>query len=183
MIRIPRRLAVLALAVIAALLLVTLVTRVGLVATVFSPRAVATHDEVVAQQASTERAIQRAYAGAADTLHKARGLRLAITDAQAAAIEKTNLDDLKTLRHNALLSLAQAFSVAPPDAERYATATEQRLDALGATDRTVSDPVLLAPVLYTIVQRMDEVSAQIADRGVRQMTASPTGSPQPTKSP
>ena len=163
--------------------MVVLVTRVGLLSDVFSPRAVATHDEVLAQQASTERAIQRAFGAAVDELHKARGLRLAITDAQAAAIEQRNLDDLKTLRHSALVSVAQIFNVTGPDADRYALATEARLDASPIPDRSAADPVLLAPRLYAIVQHMDDVAAQIGDRGVRDMTAAPTGSPRPTGGP
>jgi hypothetical protein len=146
---------------------------VGIVQEVFSPREVASHDALVAQQASAERAIQRGYLAAVDQLHKARALKLAITDTQAAAIEKTNVDDLKTLRHNAFVSLGQAFSLSSADAEKYAAATEQRMDAQPVGDRTANAPVLLAPKLFTIVQRMDEVSGQISDRGVRQMTASP----------
>ena len=183
MIRFRRRQALTLLGALVVLAAATAVVQSGIVADALSPRRVATPDEVTAQQASAERAIQRAFAAAADQLKKARQLRLPISDAQAAAIEERNTMDLRTLRHNALVSLAQAYGVAGADAERYATLTAQRMDSLPVPDRNANAPVLLAPRLFEIVKRMDEIAAQISDRGVREMTVAPSPSPRPSPSP
>lgn len=183
MIRISRRLLVTLVIVLAVLIAAAVVARSGVVADALTPREVATPQEVQAQQASTERAIQRAFVAAVEQMRKARQLRLPITDAQAAAIEERNTNDLRTLRNNALVSLAQAFGVTGADAERYATETAKRLDSVPLPDRNANEPVLLAPKLFAIVQRMDEIAAQISDRGVREMTAAPSQSPRPSASP
>lgn len=182
MIRLPRRRLLGLVLAIAALAALVIVAQTGLVADALSPRTVASADAVRAQQASAERSLQRAYAAAVDQLREARQLRLPITDAQAAAIEQRNVNDLRALRQSALVSLANAFGVTGAEAERYATATAERLDALPVPERNANAPVLLAPRLFVIVQRMDQIAAQISDRGVREMTA-PSPSPQPSARP
>lgn len=182
MIRIPRRLLIAVLLGIGAAGLAGL-TWSGAVAGLLAPRAVAGAADLAAQRAATERAVQRAYVAAADQLRKTRALRLPISEAQAAEIERRTLADLATLRHSALVSLEQVLRPGAADADSVATATERRLDAAPPPDRSANAPVLLAPSLFAIVQRMDELAAQLADRGTREMTAAPSGSPRPTASP
>lgn len=168
---------------VAVLLVVLVAIRIG--ADRLAPRVVANGAELSGQQAAAERGIQRAYIAASDQLHRARALRLPISDAQAAVIEQRNLDDLRSLRHNAFASLGLAFSFSSGDAETYARATEQRMDAAASASPSPAPQVLLAPRLFSIVQRMDDIAAQVADRGTREMTVAPSASPgaSPTPSP
>lgn len=183
MIRLPRRLlAVVLLVGIGAAGLAAL-TWTGAAGALLAPRAVASAADLATQRAATERAVQRAYAAAADQLRRTRALRLPISEAQAAEIERRTLADLATLRHSALVSLEQVLRPGAADADAVATATERRLDAAPPPDRSANAPVLLAPSLFAIVQRMDELAAQLADRGTREMTAAPSGSPKPSPSP
>ncbi len=183
MIRVSRRtVQILVIVFVVAIGLVAL-ARSGVVARVLEPRAIATAADTDKQRAATERAIQRAHAAAVDQLRRSRALKLPITDAQAAAIEASNLADLRTLRHSALVSLSQALGQGAGDAEAYATVTEQRLDASPVPEKLLNESVLLAPKLFAIVQKMDEISVQIADRGTRAMTVSPSASPRPSGAP
>ena len=122
---------------------------------------------LAAQRAAAERAIGRAYFNATDVLRRSHDLKLAITPLQAAAIEAKTLSDLKTLRHNALQSIADAFGMRSDEAQRYIADAERRLDAPPAG----ADPgVLLAPKLLSIVVQMDDVASQLSDDAARQLT-------------
>jgi hypothetical protein len=183
MIRVSRRTVRLAIVVLVLAIGLVVLARSGVAAAVLEPRAVATAADTDKQRAATERAIQRAQAAAVDQLRRSRALKLPITDTQAAAIEASNLADLRSLRHSALVSVAQALGQSAADAEAYAKTTEQRLDASPVPEKLLNESVLLAPKLFAIVQRMDEVSAQIADRGTRAMTVAPSASPRPSGAP
>lgn len=169
-----------ALAVLFAAAIATLVVRTGALASTFDPVAVADPRALGIQRTAAERGIQRAYAKGVEQLRKTRELRLAITAQQAAAIEAKTLDELKTLRNSAFVSLAEAFGPSGDAAQRYASETAARLDA--SAGAAPSDVVLLAPRLYAIVARMSELAAQLADNGTREMT-NPDPSPSPSRSP
>jgi hypothetical protein len=182
--RVPRRVLWIGIAVLVAVLIVAVAARTGVLASSFDPIAVADSRALGIQRAATERGIQRAYANAVEQLRKTRELRLAITAQQAAAIEARTVGDLKTLRQSAFISTAEAFGMTGDGAQRYATDTAARLDATAAA--TGSDVVLLAPRLFTIVARMSELAAQLADKGTREMTnpdPTPSPTPPPTRSP
>jgi hypothetical protein len=171
----------LALVVFAVAVALVVLTRTGAVDAALRPTAVADATTLSMQRAAAERAIQRAYVAALDQLQKSRQLKLAITETQANDIFSKGQADLKALRHSALVSMAQTFGSTAAEAEPYAVATEQRLDASPVPERGLNEPVLLAPKLFAIVQRMGEVTAQITDRTIRQLTVPPT--PRPSSSP
>ncbi len=63
---------------------------------------------------------------------------------------------------------------------QYAQQAAARLDQAVPS----SAPVMLAPRLYAIVERMGQLTSQLSDRGVREMTqTTPTASPAPSPSP
>jgi hypothetical protein len=132
------------------------------------------------QQNATERDVERAYEQAVDQVRKVRALNLAITSAQADQIASKAFSDLRTLRHNAFVTLGQIMAMAAVEAEAYSTATETRFDSAPVTRPSPSaSPVLLAPRFYTIVSRMSELATQLADQATTQLTAPPSASPAP----
>lgn len=180
-IRIPRR-AVLAVvsALIVGAILVVPATRER-IASAVDPRATAPASDLVAQRELTERAIQRAASKALEQARTARGLRLAISDQEADAILERTVGELRALRQEALTALAQTLGMSAAESATYVQQTEARLD------QTVLDqtPALLAPRLYTIVQRTSQVAQQIADKATQDLTRAPTpapASPSPTGS-
>jgi hypothetical protein len=177
--RIPRRALWIGLAVIIAAASVAVAARTGALASTFDPVAVADSRALGVQRTAAERGIQRAHAKAVEQLRKTRELRLAITAQQAAAIETKTVDELRTLRTSAFVSVAEALGTTGDAAQRYASETAARLDASTGTQ---SDVVLLAPRLYAIVARMSDLAAQLADKGTREMT-NPDPSPSPGRSP
>ncbi|MDP9281098.1 MAG: hypothetical protein M3P38_03250 [Chloroflexota bacterium] len=178
--RIPRRALWIGLAVVVAVAIVAVAARTGVLASSFDPVAIADSRAIGVQRTAAERGIQRAYANAVEQLRKTRELRLAITAQQAAAIETKTVAALKTLRNSAFVSVAEAFGQSGEAAQRYATETAARFDASSAAPP--SDVVLLAPRLYSIVARMSQLAAQLADNGTREMT-NPDASPSPSRSP
>ena len=181
MIRVSRRALIAVVAVLAVILGFLALDRTGILTAALEPTRVADAKAMDAQRTAAERGIQRAYAGAVLQVEQSKSLKLAITDQQASDIRTKALGDLRTLRHNALVSVAGLLGSGTGDAERYATTTEQKLDAAPVPDRTSTEPVLLAPRLYAIVQRMDEISPQLTDKALRNLTVPPT--PRPTSSP
>lgn len=140
---------------------------------------------VVAEQRDTAvRNIGRGYEQATDQVRKAHALKLAIGAQQADAIAAKALSDLATLRHSALVSLAQTSGTGG-DPEAYAKTTEQALDAARGQPRPSTAPVLLAPRLYAIVARFDQLATAISDQATADLTQSPSPapSPRPTASP
>lgn len=138
---------------------------------------------VAEQRDVAVRNVERGYIQATEQVRKAHGLKLAISATQADAIASKALADLATLRHSALLSLAQTTGT-PGDAEAYARSTEQALDAAREQPRPSAAPVLLAPRLYAIVARFDQLAAAISEQATTDLTQSPTPAPaRPTVSP
>lgn len=163
-----------------ALIALLLVAGGALVARASAPIAVAGAPELATQRASAERSIDSVYKTGMQQLKTTRGLRLAITDAQAATIEQKYATQLKDLRHSALQALADAFALPADQTPAYIQQAETRLDGQPAQS---APPVMLAPRLYQIVQRMADLGSQLSDAGVREMTSpAPTGSPIPSPS-
>ncbi len=162
---------------------------IGLVATgtlarLASGTVVGDRASIAAQQAATERDLERGYEQATDRVREIRALKLAITAQQADAIANKALADLAALRHNALVAIGQTLGSADV-AEVYATSTEKALDAKRGQSQPSVAPVLLAPRLYTIVARFNDLATQIADRaaGDLSQTTPTTPTPSPTSSP
>lgn len=131
---------------------------------------------VAAQQSVAVRNIQRGYAQATDQVRKAHALKLAISAQQADAIATKALTDLATLRHSALLSLVQTTGTVA-DGESFAKSTEQGLDVTPTQPEPSPTPVLLAPRLYAIVSRFDQLATSISDKATSDLTQSPTAAP------
>ena len=164
---------------------VALVALIGLslIASAGAPKAIASSIELNAQRGTTERAIQRIYLAGVEQMKTTRGLRLAITDAQAAAIEQKYVDQLNQLRRSALAAIGEAYGQTGDQSLQYAGQAEARL---GSAVPASAPPLLLAPRLYTIVERMGQVTSQISDQGVKEMTQAsppPTGTARPSASP
>lgn len=178
-IRIPRRAVLIALSalIVIAIFMVPL-TRDRLAGAV-DPRTLAPATDIAAQRDLAERAIQRATSKALEQARTARGLRLAIGAQEADAILERTVAELRALRREALAALAQTLGVAGADAATYVAQAELRLDQT-ALDQT---PALLAPRLFTIVQRTSQVAQQIADRATQDLTRAPTPAPARSGSP
>jgi hypothetical protein len=138
---------------------------------------------VLAQQAAAARNIARGYDQSTEQVQKARALKLAIPAQQAETIATKALADLRTLRHSALVSLAQTTGASADGAEQYAKSTEQAQDAARGTPVASTAPVLLAPRFYAIVSRFDQLAAAISDQATTDLTQSPTTSPAPSARP
>jgi len=173
-----RSLVTAAVAIVIAVALIA-VMATGVLARAADTKVIAGADAVKAQQAAAERDVERAYERSAEQVRTVRGLKLAITPAQADAIANKALSDLMTLRHSAFVSMAPLLGIA--DAEGYAAATEQRFDKAPLKGQASPAPVLLAPRLYQIASRMSDVATQISDKATTDMTA-PAASPSPSPS-
>jgi hypothetical protein len=119
------------------------------------------------QRAATENDIARGFRTATQTLDKTKDLVLKISEQQAATFRAKGMDDLRTVRHAALVALGTTVGMTEGAAETYAKATEARLDA----PNDVIVPTLLAPDLYAIVARADQLYGQATDATVQQMTS------------
>jgi len=159
---------------VAVLALVALFVASGALARAAGGMVVADRATVAAHQAAAERDLERGYETATDQVKKARALKLAIGAAQADAIATKALADLATLRHSALFSLSQILGAGNDAAEAYAKSTEQALDAKRGQPQPSAAPVLLAPRLYAVVTRFDQLSTQISDQAVTDLTQSPS---------
>lgn len=149
-------------------------TRLGTVATV------AGASDIARMQNAAERDVERAYENAVDQVRKVRALRLAISAGQADVIATKALFDLRTLRHSAFVSLGTLAGQTAGDAERSATALEQRFDVQPVGTQPSSPAVLLAPRLYGIVARMSALATQLSDQAGADLTGpAVTGSPGP----
>jgi hypothetical protein len=167
-------------AVVVAIAFVAIIST-GTLARLASGTIVADRAAVAAQQSATERDLERGYEQATDHVRQARGLKLAISAQQADTIANKAFADLFTLRHNALVAIAQALGRA--DAETYAKSSEQALDAARGQAQPSTAPVLLAPHLYTIVARFNDLATQLADQATADLTQSTPASPTPSTSP
>jgi len=159
---------------VGALILVASVISGPAIASALNPRAVADAAALVAQREAAERALARGYAKAVDQLRQVRALRLPISDDEAERITSRALEELRGVRRSALATIAAAFRL---DAAQYLAIVDPQLEASSSAD---APGVLLAPELYRIVLRANELSAQIADAATRELTRARTPSPSPT---
>lgn len=167
--------------IVAAIVVLAAIVGVSLAAAAFAPTTVATTAEIDAQRMATERAIQRVYAAGIDQLKTTRSLKLAITDAQAAAVEQQYSDQLKAFRRGAFEAVAAAYGQSSEQSAQYVAQAESRLEAAAAAS---SPPVLLAPGLHAIVERMGQLTSQLTEQGIKEMTqSSPAPTPSPSPSP
>jgi hypothetical protein len=189
-VRIPRRIVVMAASAAGALVAIAILFVLAGLVRANEPLMVASNPQLAHQQGAVERDIERAYEQAADQVRKVRALNLAIGAAQADQIASKALSDLRTLRHNAFVSLGGVLGLTGQDAESYATSTAQRFENSPVLAAPSPTPVLLAPRFYTIVSRMSALATQLADQATAALTApaatpssSPTGTARPTGSP
>ena len=170
---------------VTAAVLVIVVVASGAVARVAGGAVVADRPAVTAQQAVAERDLARGYELATDQVRKARALKLAIPAQQADAIANKAFADLFTLRHSALVSLAQLTGAPLEAADSHAKRTEQAMDAARGQPSSANEAVLLAPRLYAIVSRFNDLATRISDQATTDLTQSPTPAPtvRPTPTP
>ena len=154
----------------------------GALARLASASTVADATAVAAQRSATEIDLERGYEQATDQVRKGRALKLAIPAQQADAIANKAFADLFTLRHSALMAIAQLTGAAPDASEEIAKSTEQSADAKRGQPQASTAPVLLAPRFYAVVSRFNQLATQLSDKAVADLTQSvtPTATASPT---
>ena len=150
----------------------------GALATAWKAAAVADPAALAAQRGATELAIARGYRKATDQLSKVRELRLPIATEEAERIQARTIQELQGVRRTALAAVAEAFGMAPTESDAYVRRVEPTLESLADT----GEGALLAPKLYGIAARANELFTQTAERAIRQMTA-PLATPSPSPTP
>lgn len=151
---------------------------------VFDPSPTAALVALATQREAAEHGIERGYRKAIEQLDATRKLKVSLAPAQVDAIAAKATKDLRDLRRNALVALGEAVGIRGDAGARYTADAEVRLDAL--PDLGSEPGILVAPRLLTIIQRMDELAAQLADEATRQLTApqpAATSTPRVTGSP
>lgn len=141
-----------------------------------TPQSVAPRPALDAQIVAATRAVQRGYIRAARQLDQVRQLRLAITETQATAIDRKAREDLGGVRREALATVAGLVGLKGAQIEPYVLSLERELDR---GDFASEPGVLLAPQLFNVVRRSDELLAQVADRAIRELTGGASPSPRP----
>jgi len=136
------------------------------------------------QRTATEQGIARGFVAATEQLRKiTTELVLPVSKPEAQTISDKAVVDLRTVRRNALVKLAETVGMGPAEADTYVRTTETKLDA---TTFTTDAGVLLAPDLSAIVTRANVLYAQVGDAAAKLLTqprATPTPSPSPTAPP
>jgi hypothetical protein len=146
---------------------------------------VAGPNPVRTQRLVAERDVQRTLSATADQLAKLNDLVLPVSKTEAQAIQQKALEDLRTVRRNALAAIGTAVGMSSADAEAYVRATDPGLEGQNFAN---DSPVLLAPDLDAIVSRATQLFGQVADAASKQLTqprgtAAPSPSPSPSSSP
>ncbi len=135
----------------------------------FERRLVGDAGLMAAQQRATENALARGFMKAAEQLQKAQTeLVLPISADASAQIVAKAMGDLRSVRAAALAAVAGAYGMPQTESDAYVRSAASRLDAPNAA----IPAILLAPELYAIVNRADQLFAQASDAGVTQMTKS-----------
>lgn len=142
-----------------------------------SPEPVATRAVIDAQVVAAEHAVQRGYAASIGQLDKVKQLNLAIGAEQAAAFDRKARDDLYAERQDALAVIAGLLALRGTAADAYVASVERDL---GQNSYASGPGVLLAPPLYLVVRRADDLFQQTSDRAVTELTGSGGPSPSPT---
>jgi hypothetical protein len=144
------------------------------------PRTTADPPALDRQRTSTEHAIQRGYLKATDQLVQVRRLTLAISASEAAAIDDRARVELRAIRRDALGGVGMRLGLASPALDAYVATAEAQLSDNAFTD---DRPVLLAPDLFAVVARADELFQQSADAATRELTKAPSVTPRPSPTP
>lgn len=133
----------------------------------FERRIVGDASVMTAQRAAVENALATGFKKAVDQLTTAqKELVLPIGADAAAQVVARSIDDLRTIRAAALGAVADAYGMDQSAKDAYVRSAAGRLDAPTPSVRSV----LLAPDLYTIVARADQLYTQASDAGITQMT-------------
>jgi hypothetical protein len=140
---------------------------------------VGTASALVAQRVAAEHDLARAFSAAVDQLRKLNELVLPVSKTEAQTITEKAVADLRTVRRNALITLANQIGMSAADAEAYARATDPLLEGLTFANEP---SVLLAPDIDAIVTRYAQLYTQVGDAAAKQLTE-PKATPAPTPSP
>jgi hypothetical protein len=144
------------------------------IARVTDPRMTAAPAALDQQRTATEHAVQRGYVKATGQLAEVRKLTLAISASQASVIADKALADLRAIRHDALAAIGSRLGLLSPQLDAYVTAAEAQL---GDNPFADAKPVLLAPDLYAVVARADDLFQRAADAATRELTKAPSAPP------
>jgi hypothetical protein len=131
---------------------------------------------IAVQRVAAEHDIARAWTAAVEQLRKLNELVLPVSKDEAKTITDKAVEDLRTVRRNALAALATQLGMSAADADAYVRVTDPPLE--GQT--FANEAVLLAPDLDAIVTRATQLYAQVGDAAAKQLTqpkATPTPSP------
>jgi len=140
---------------------------------------VGTPSALALQRVAAEHDFARAFSATVDQLNKLNDLVLPVSKTEALAITEKAVADLRSVRRNALTTLASQLGMSATDADAYVRATDPLLEG----QSFANDPaVLLAPDIDAIVTRAAQLYAQVGDAAAKQLTQ-PKATPTPTPSP
>jgi hypothetical protein len=134
---------------------------------------------IAAQRVAVEHDIARGWTAAVEQLRKLNELVLPVSKTEAESITEKAVNDLRTIRRNALAALASQLGMSTADADAYVRATDPMLEGQSFANEA---GVLLAPDLDAIVTRATQLYAQVGDAAAKQLTepkATPSPSPRP----
>lgn len=127
------------------------------------------------QRVATEHDIARGWTAAVEQLRKLNELVLPVSKTEAESITEKAINDLRTVRRNALAAVASRLGMSTTDADAYVRATDPLLEGQSFANET---GVLLAPDLDAIVTRATQLYAQVGDAAAKQLTE-PKATPSP----
>jgi hypothetical protein len=131
------------------------------------------------QRVAAEHDIARAWTAAVDQLGKLNDLVLPVSKDEARTITDKAVEDLRTVRRNALAALGKQLGMPAADADAYVRATDPVLEG----QRFANEPgILLAPDIDAIVTRAAQLYVQVGDAAAKQLTQ-PKATPTPSASP
>jgi hypothetical protein len=144
-----------------------------------NPTTVAGPNALATERVAAEHAVARAWTAAVDQLRKLNELVLPVTKAEAQAITDKAVADLRTVRRDALATIAKEIGMSAADVDAYVRATDPILEGQSFANEP---SVLLAPGLDAIVTRASQLYAQVGDAAAKQLTQ-PKATPAPTSTP
>jgi hypothetical protein len=133
------------------------------------------------QRVAAEHDLARGWTAAVEQLRKLNDLVLPVSKTEALAITEKAMTDLRSVRRNGLVALANGVGIS--DADGYVRATDPLLESQSFANDTA---VLLAPDIDAIVTSAVRLYAQVGDAASKQLTqprATPTSSPIPSPTP
>jgi len=139
---------------------------------------VAGANALAAQRVAAEHDLARGWSAAVEQLRKLNtDLVLPVSKTEALAITDKAIADLRTVRRNGLVALANQVGIT--DADAYVRGVDPLLESQSFTNDTA---VLLAPDIDGVVTRTIQLYAQVGDAAAKQLTQ-PRASPTPTATP